>query len=416
MPNTPELLDPESWGKVLENYACTVNMAVALVDHEGRIIGKCYNPQPVWSLARAVRPDWGRVCYFCLDANTRCTAAADALRTGDPVIVAGLGGYVHVAAPLFLEGRHLGTLLAGQVFDRFPDMLLVDQVAREFGLSGQKLWAIARRRVPVSHANLAAYGKLLNTLGQAYLRERYSTVLQQTLAARNQELQSSNDDLNSKVVEIAQSNAEKDILLNEVHHRVNNNLQVIASLLRMQATDFPDAQVADALRDSQLRVESMALVHAQLYNSEDWRAVDFAQYAATLTGNLFNAYGIDPARISWKVEIEALKLSVDKAIPAGMIIGELISNALKHAFPQGRHGAVFVGGTCRAGGVELVVQDDGVGVPAIAAPRKVQPLGLKIVAILCRQLKGTLTEPPGTDDAAAGSLFRLSFPYAPGPA
>jgi two-component sensor histidine kinase len=214
------------------------------------------------------------------------------------------------------------------------------------------------------------------------------------------------------VEELAQSVAEKDILLNEVHHRVNNNLQVIASLLRMQAEGYPNDQVADALRETQLRVESMALIHAHLYNSADWNAVNFAEYTTVLVGNLFVSYGVDPALITGRVEISPFELSVDKAIPAGLILNELISNALKHAFPDGRHGSILVKGGLCDGRVQLVVEDDGTGVSGKTAERsRRQSLGLKIVEILGRQLKGTFEQPDAAREPGAGSIFRVSFPY-----
>jgi len=418
VPASKELLDPASWGEVLELYANTVNLAVALVNGEGRVVGRCHNPQPIWKMAREARPEWGPGCPFCLDANGHCTAAADAQRTRSVVLVRGLGGFVHVAAPLFLAERYVGTVVAGQVFDEYPDRLQLERVAKEFGLSGQELWRLARQLVPMSRANMAAFGKLLFTLGNAFLQERYSTILQKALAETNIKLQSSNQGLNDanaklhgKVVELDQANAEKDILLSEVHHRVNNNLQVVAILLRMQAEAFPDGQVAEALRESQLRIDSMALIHAQLYRSVDWRVVDFAEYAAILVNNLFRSYGIDQARITCRLDVGSFELGVDKAVPAGLILNELITNALKHAFPEGRRGSILIHGELRDGRIELDVQDDGVGIRETAEPRRQQRLGLKIVNTLCRQLKGTLVAPDEAEEPSPGSIFRISFPY-----
>lgn len=412
MPTDLELLEPDGWGEVLELYARSANLAVALIDHGGHMIGKCHNQKPIWTLARKARPDWGDGCSFCLPGNGICTAAADAERTESMVLARDLGGYVHIAAPIFLDHKHLGTLLAGQVFDQYPQMLLMDRVAREFHLSGQELWDLARQRVPMSRASLTTFGNLLGTLGNAYLRERHATILQRTLSHTNELLQRSNEDLTAKVQELDQSLAEKDILLNEVHHRVNNNLAVIGSLLRMQAEAFPDDRVADALQKSQLRLEAMALIHAHLYNAVDWRAVKFAEYAMVLAENLFRSYGVDPSRITFRVEIDHLELSVDKAIPAGLILNELISNALKHAFPDGRPGSILIGGHCRDGQVDLSVQDDGAGIRESEQPRVHKSLGLKIVDILRRQLKGTFT-PASAADPGPGCTFRISFPYTP---
>ncbi len=400
---TAELLNSEGWAAVLETFARCVDVAVALVDHDGDLVGEVHNPKPIWKLVRAARPDWGPGCPFCLDEAGHCTAAAEAEKMRTMVLVHGAGGYAHTAVPLFLHNRHLGTLLAGQVFDEYPELLRLEEVARAYGLSGQQLWRLARQRVPVSHAALKTYGTLLGTLGHAYLQERHATILQRELADSNRELQ-------LKVTELDQSLAEKDVLLNEVHHRVNNNLTVIGSLLRMQAEAFPDDQVANALRASQLRVESMALIHAHLYNAVDWRAVNFSAYAAVLSETLFRAYGVDPLLVQLRVEIGPLELGVDKAIPAGLILNELISNALKHAFSNGRGGCLLIAGKLENGVVQLSVEDDGAGMSGSVAqpvePRR-KSLGMTIIKVLCRQLKGTLETPP---KPGRGCTFRLSFP------
>jgi two-component sensor histidine kinase/CheY-like chemotaxis protein len=203
---------------------------------------------------------------------------------------------------------------------------------------------------------------------------------------------------------LAASLAEKEVLLKEVHHRVKNNLQVIASLLRLQAGSFADLAMSTALRESQNRVESMALIHEQLYETEDLRSVDLAEHAALLAANLFRSYG-ESERIELKIEVERLPLGVDRAIPASLILNELISNALKHGFPGGRAGSLIVRGRRRNGTVDLAVLDDGVGVPENIGLSKPKSLGLEIVNILTRQLKGTFEL-----DRGAITTFRLSFP------
>jgi two-component sensor histidine kinase len=111
------------------------------------------------------------------------------------------------------------------------------------------------------------------------------------------------------------------------------------------------------------------------------------------------------------VEISPFELSVDKAIPAGLILNEMISNALKHAFPGGRHGSIAIGGELRDGRVELSVQDDGAGISKAIEPRQRPSLGLKIIDILCRQLKGSFERPHGAEEAAEGTISAISFPY-----
>jgi len=210
---------------------------------------------------------------------------------------------------------------------------------------------------------------------------------------------------------LARSLEEKEVLLREVHHRVKNNLQVIASLLRLQAGAMGSPELTAALEDSQHRVESMAMVHEQLYESSDLREVNLEKHAKQLMTNLFDSYGVDAARMRGSVAIslasgQPLLLDVHRAIPAGLILNELISNSLKHAFPGGRSGSITVEGEQRGGKVTLVVRDDGVGLPA--TPQKHGSLGLQIVEILARQLRAVLTIERGS-----GATFRLTFPEGP---
>jgi two-component sensor histidine kinase/CheY-like chemotaxis protein len=213
---------------------------------------------------------------------------------------------------------------------------------------------------------------------------------------------------------LAESLAEKEVLLKEVHHRVKNNLQVIASLLRLQAGSFADPAMSAALRESQNRVEAMALIHEELYATNDLREVDLAEHAALLAGNLFRSYG-EPERIKMNIEVEKLRLGVDRAIPVSLILNELISNALKHGFPGGRAGSIAVRGHCRNGNIDLAVHDDGAGVPEGLEFAKTKSLGLEIVKILTRQLKGTFElerGDGGTGSTAPGTTFRILFPVS----
>lgn len=207
---------------------------------------------------------------------------------------------------------------------------------------------------------------------------------------------------------LARSLSEKEVLLQEVHHRVKNNLQVVASLLRLQADRLDGEPAAEALRASQLRVESMAMIHEQLYESHDLRQVNLAEHAALLLSNLLNAYGLEEGRISGRVAMEPLVLGVDQAIPAGLILNELISNAFKHAFPGGRDGKICVGGGLAEGTVELSVWNNGVELPEDFAPQKAHSLGLRIVQTLARQLKGTFEVERG--GKREGTTFRMVFP------
>lgn len=226
--------------------------------------------------------------------------------------------------------------------------------------------------------------------------------------------------------------AEKDALLEEVHHRVKNNLQVIASLLQLQAETFGDERLTAALRESQNRVESMALIHEQLYQARNLREVDLAAHTALVANHLMNAFGVDPAVVCCRLDIAELRVGVDRAIPTALILNELLSNALKHAFPEGRRGMLEVTGrreTTRrpaghdivgdafgseafgnhAGNIVIEVRDDGVGLAAGAGLEPSKTLGLQIVRILARQLRGAFVI-ENIAERGAGTICRLTIP------
>jgi two-component sensor histidine kinase len=202
---------------------------------------------------------------------------------------------------------------------------------------------------------------------------------------------------------LAHSLAEKEILLKEVHHRVKNNLQIVASLLRLQAKGA--GELAQALTESQHRVESMALIHEQLYDTNSLRNVDLVKQISALSDNLFASYGIDPTRIALHLSVEAILLGVDRAVPVGLILNELISNALKHAFPDGRAGSIWIEARHADGMLTVAVRDDGVGLPDNVECKRPKSLGLEIVGTLANQLKGIVEL-----DRSGGTRFRISFP------
>jgi two-component sensor histidine kinase len=217
-------------------------------------------------------------------------------------------------------------------------------------------------------------------------------------------------ELREEHARLARSLAEKEVLIKEVHHRVKNNLQIVASLLRLQAQATKDQTAADVLRESQHRVEAMAMIHEQLYGAADLREVKLAPQARLLMGNLFNSFGVDPSRIRGQVVVDTGDndppvLGVDQAIPVLLILNELISNALKHGFPQERSGSIRVEAHSRDSRMELAVIDDGVGVPEDLGDREGKTLGLQIVEILARQLRGTWEL-----KREGGTMFHLSFP------
>ncbi len=200
---------------------------------------------------------------------------------------------------------------------------------------------------------------------------------------------------------------EKEILLHEIHHRVKNNLQIVSTLLDLQSDYIEDEQALRYFRESQDRINSMALVHEALYRSRDLARIDFAVYLEGLTDHLCKSYVADAARVTLECAIDALSLDIDEAVPCGLIVNELVSNCLKHAFPQGREGRILV--QCRRDGdglIRLSVSDNGVGLPAGLDLAAARTLGLQLVTMLVRQLRGTLLM---ERRPAGGTKITLSF-------
>ena len=199
---------------------------------------------------------------------------------------------------------------------------------------------------------------------------------------------------------------EKDILLKEIHHRVKNNLQIVTSLLKLQAGYVNDERVKQLFRESQNRVQSMSLIHQKLYQTKDLAHIDFKEYIETVTIHLQHSYGILEDRVKIFTEVKNMDMSIDNAIPAGLIINELVSNSLKHAFPNGRHGSIFINAAFDEYKKEywLLVRDDGIGMKEKPDIENSNSFGLKLVNTLVKQLEGVIEIV-----ISGGSEFRIHF-------
>lgn len=198
---------------------------------------------------------------------------------------------------------------------------------------------------------------------------------------------------------------EKEALLQEVHHRVKNNLQVISSLLDLQSQAIEEQTTLEVFRESQNRVKSMALVHEKLYQSKDFAQINFSEYIESLTNYLFNAYTLTTGNIELELSIDHVTLSIDTAIPCGLIINELVSNALKYAFPNHRSGILKIALHVEDNQeLTLIVQDNGVGFPDNWDVNSAKSLGIQLVKLLTKQLKGTMEL-----DKNGGSKFIIRF-------
>jgi two-component sensor histidine kinase len=239
--------------------------------------------------------------------------------------------------------------------------------------------------------------------------------LEQHVKQRTAALISANEVLETEVAErrLAEeqaraSLAEKETLLREVHHRVKNNLQLISSLLHLQSRKVADNQVLAMYQESQNRIHSMALVHERLYQSTSLAQIDFAQYVHGLAIDLFHSYAIDPNRIRLKLDLEDTPLDIDMAIHCGLMVNELVSNALKHAFPRGGEGEVSLTLHSEGAGQHcLTVSDDGIGLPPGLEDADSDRLGLQLVVTIVEQIEGTLEIQRGK-----GTTFRICFAEA----
>ncbi len=198
---------------------------------------------------------------------------------------------------------------------------------------------------------------------------------------------------------------DKEALLKEVHHRVKNNLQVITSLLRLEAAHIREAGTKVVLRDMQDRIRSMALLHETLYRSGNYAAVDLSVYLRQLTNQLFRAHNTDPGRVHLVLDLAVVQVEMDQAIPCGLIVNELAINSLKHAFADKSAGEVRITLAVGPGGeLSLRISDNGAGLPADFDLNRTNSLGLRLVSDLTRQLQGRLDIGPGP-----GATFILVF-------
>jgi PAS domain S-box-containing protein len=206
--------------------------------------------------------------------------------------------------------------------------------------------------------------------------------------------------------ELSAALKERDVLLQEIHHRVKNNLQVISSLINMQVRQLEEGKSKDALEVCQTRILAIALIHEKLYQSKDYASVPFSEYARGLVASVFNAAGVSPSLISLELKMDNLTLAVNQAIPCGLILNELITNVLKHAFPRSSKGTIVVElREIAHREVMLSVSDNGIGMSPTFDPKTSASLGVQLVSTLVEQLEGDLEIV-----CDQGTTIRIKFP------
>jgi two-component sensor histidine kinase/CheY-like chemotaxis protein len=229
--------------------------------------------------------------------------------------------------------------------------------------------------------------------------EQLNRELEQRVTERTAALEASTERLKAAL-------HEKEVLLKEIHHRVKNNLQIIASLLSLQSDQLKDPDDLVLFEDTQYRVKSMALIHESLYRTGDLAHFSFARYIDSLCTDLLQSYTDGTSNVHLHTELDELTFDVDTAVPCGLTLNELLTNALKYAFPDGRAGDIHIMLRAQAGHATLRVHDTGVGFPSDLDFRHTESLGMQLVSMLTEQLGGTITL-----TRAGGTAFAVTFPY-----
>jgi len=204
--------------------------------------------------------------------------------------------------------------------------------------------------------------------------------------------------------ELKKSLAEKEVLLKEVHHRVKNNMQIISSILNLQANSIKNNDVKILFEESQDRIKSMALVHENIYKTKDFSRIDFETYVSSLVKNLCRSYNIEEKNIQYELDLEKVYLSIDIGIPCGLILNELVSNSLKHAFVNSNKGVIFVQLKQTGREISIVVADNGKGMKNAFDPLNTQSLGLQLVYTLVEQIDGKIAQ-----ESVNGTKFIINF-------
>ena len=270
----------------------------------------------------------------------------------------------------------------------------------------------SKRKCELSEKNLHLEREItVRRLTEGTLK-KYHNQLERTVKKRTADLLKMNEQLQLGITErkhaeeqIKKSLKEKEILLQEIHHRVKNNMQVIPSLLDLLSQYVKDKESLEMFKEIRDRILSMASVHEKLYQAEDLAKIDFDGYIRGITQQLLRTYGIDPGVVRLIINCSDVFLSINKAVPCGLIINELISNTLKHAFPEGKKGDIAVDlHPDRDNRLTLVVSDTGIGLPEDIDINDAKTLGLQLISDLVNQLKGTLEI-----ERDGGTAFKITF-------
>jgi signal transduction histidine kinase/ActR/RegA family two-component response regulator len=367
-----QLLDPSIWHDGLERYARATNLAVALTDADGRLLGECINPQPTWRLFRARKPADGAGCPFALMPTRPCTCITDALARGALFFGRDRTGLVHFAVPLMLDEQPLGTVVAGQVFDQFPEQLVLEHAARQFGLRPEEVWQAARREHPVKPAALRVYADLLATLGQTFLQTRYHRIID---ADRLAEMTRLGEQLRQRTQELTQADRRKDEFLAMLAHELRNPLAAARNavqVMRMLAREDANLRWAGEVVERQVqhlgRLVDDLLDVSRFTSGKVTLRKEPTDLAAVVARAVETARpAVEGRRQKLSVTLPPERLRVDgDPVRLAQVVGNLLNNAAKYT-PEG--GRIWLTAGREGGEAVLRVRDTGVGIAPEMLPR-----------------------------------------------
>jgi two-component sensor histidine kinase len=270
---------------------------------------------------------------------------------------------------------------------------------------------VQERTAALSDANEALQTEVLERRKAEEALRHAHDELEMRIQERTAELTRANTDLHAEVIQRQHTEAQlttalhqKDVLFREVHHRVKNNLQIISSLLSLQSRYISDPQTLQTFNDTRNRIRAMALIHGVLDQANDFARVDFARYLQQLTTHLCHSYGVNAQAMAMHTHAQDIWLKTDVAVACGLIVHELVSNALKHGFPDGREGAIQVSMDHLNRQYRLTVTDNGIGLPAALNLHTPTSLGFKLVLALANQLCGHIEV-----ESHGGTRVRITF-------
>ena len=359
-----DLLDPVNWHEGLEAFASATNLAVALVDANGSLLGEYSNPRPTWRLFHEMKPAAIHRCPFSIAPLKPCTCVADVLAGGRFVVTRDPTGLVHFAVPLQLGEHRLGALIAGQVFDHYPDQLPLEQVANAFGLPPHEVWQRARLEHPINKESLRVYGNLLATLGQTFLLTRYHATMEAEHAAQVTRL----SDL------LAEADRRNQFLA-MFAHELRNSLAPVQNALEImrlcpadrlgcaRARDIAAEQVQHLSRLVDDLVDVSRILHGRIRLRKE--IVDLAQFVHQAVESTRTSIETQGQRLSISLPREPIQLEADPTRLV-QVISNLLNNAMKYTQEGGR---IWLSAEREEHEVVLRVRDTGIGMSPELLPR-----------------------------------------------